>query len=110
MPLKAFSSKRGLFFTVKGPRALAKFHTEPRGTAPPLIGGGGYRRSQSGVSQRGRGGGAGEGGGWCPLSVWNLGSARGPFTVKKRPLFDENAFLNNTKLLNLECNDFEIVW
>ena len=26
-------------------------------------------------------------------SVWNLGSARGPFTAKKRPLFDENAFL-----------------
>ena len=25
------------------------------------------------------------------VSVWNLGSARGPFTVKKRPLFDENA-------------------
>ena len=24
-------------------------------------------------------------------SVWNLGSAQGPFTVKKRPLFDENA-------------------
>ena len=26
------------------------------------------------------------------MSVWNLGSARGPFTVKKRPLFDENTF------------------
>ena len=25
------------------------------------------------------------------MSVWNLGSVRGPFTVKKRPLFDENA-------------------
>ena len=23
--------------------------------------------------------------------MWNLGSARGPFTVKKMPLFDENA-------------------
>ena len=25
-------------------------------------------------------------------SVWNLGSARGPFTAKIRPLFDESAF------------------
>ena len=24
-------------------------------------------------------------------SVWNLGGARGPFTAKKRPLFDEHA-------------------
>ena len=34
------------------------------------------------------GGGRGWGGGG---SVWNLGSARGPFTAKKRSLFDENA-------------------
>ena len=27
------------------------------------------------------------------VSVWNLASARGPFTVQKRPLFDENALL-----------------
>ena len=47
---KAFSSKRDLFFTVKGPRALPKFHTEPRPQIP------------RGVSQNG---GRGRGGGVC---------------------------------------------
>ena len=35
------------------------------------------------------------------MSVWNLGSARGPFTVKKRPLFDENA-LKERKRISLQ--------
>ena len=39
-----------------------------------------------GFSVNGRGEVGGRG------SVWNLGNARGPFTVKKGPLFDENAF------------------
>ena len=36
---KAFSSKRGLFFAVKGPRALPIFHTDtpPPGHPPPLV-------------------------------------------------------------------------
>ena len=53
----------------------------------PLDTGGVHRKSQHGVSQK-RGGGEGAGGGLC---LWNLGSARGPFSVKKRPLSDENA-------------------
>ena len=32
---KAFSSKRGLFFTIKGPRALPKFHTDTTPPPPP---------------------------------------------------------------------------
>ena len=89
---KAFSSKRGLFFTVKGPCALPKFHANP----PPLFStpphrrvGRGTENPSRGSPKRGGGGGEGRGRG---VSVWNLGSARGPFTVKKRPLFDENAF------------------
>ena len=82
---KAFSSKRGLFFTVKGPRALPKFHTDPpppRPSPPPLL-----ETPHWDFQFPPRSCGEGRGGG----TVWNLGSAQGPFTVKKRPLFDENA-------------------
>ena len=65
---KAFHRKGAFFFTVKGPRALPKFHTEPpsRPSSPLLF-----------WETRGGGGG----------SVWNLGSAQGPFTVKKKAPF-----------------------
>ena len=74
LAIKAFSSKRGLFFTVKGPRALPKFHTEttppPLRPPPPPVG-----RPLTGIFGKspvweGPSGGGG--------SVWNLGSARGP--------------------------------
>ena len=93
--LKAFSSKRGLFFTVKGPRTLPKFRAEPPPPAPPHKKGllkipveGLLKKEGGGKGPGGGGGGAGGG-----VAVWNLGSARGPFTANKRPLFDENAFL-----------------
>ena len=83
--MKPFSSKRGLFFTVKGPRALPTFHTDtpPRAPPPPprLFG----RPPTVIFSHPPR-----AGGGWVRVE---FGSARGPFTVKKRPLFDENALM-----------------
>ena len=74
---------------VEGPRALPKFHTDPP-PRPSLPEGGGFTENLSrGLSkERGEGRGRGRGG---VVSVWNLGSVRGPFIVKKRPLFDENA-------------------
>ena len=46
-----------------------------------------------GVSQKRGGGGPGRGGG----SVWNLGIARGPFTVKKRKALLFPPLLNNVR-------------
>ena len=43
----------------------------------------------------GRGGGG---------TAWDLGSARGPFTVKKRPLLDENASETAREELNLKAS------
>ena len=56
---KAFSSKRGLFFTVKGPCALPKFHTDhpPSLPAPPHGGAGGVLLKIPKRGGRGRGGG-----------------------------------------------------
>ena len=76
---KAFSSKRGLFFAVKGPRALPKFHTHPPPGPSPQKG---VTENPSRGSPKRGGRGRGWGGGG---SVWNLGSARGPFTAKKAP-------------------------
>ena len=54
-------------------------------------GGGGFTENpHRGSPKRGRGG-RGRGGGGV-LVVGNLGSARGPFTVKKKTLFDEKRF------------------
>ena len=79
MKSRAFSSKRGLFFTVKGSRA------EGMG-----FGGvwGWVRRSgflTENLQGEGGGRGARDGGGrGCPLKGGC--GARGPFTAKKRPL------------------------
>ena len=69
---------------VKGPRALPKFHTAP---PPPL--GPSPKSHWWGLPILKRGGGAGGGGGGSVCV--ELGNARGPFTVKEGPLFDENA-------------------
>ena len=86
---KAFSSKRGLFFTVKGLRAIPKFHTDPPPRPP-------FGRPPTGIFSKHP---CGEGPGGGGLFVWSLGSARGPFTVKKRLLFVENALLFKAQLL-----------
>ena len=64
------------FFPVKGPRALP---APPPPRAPP------HKKGllEIPVGKERGGGGAGGGG----MSVWNLGSARGPFTAKKKAPF-----------------------
>ena len=85
---KAFSSKRGLFFAVKGLTRSANSTQTP----PPLSFGrppiGIFSKPPPPLSWGGTGGG---------VSVWNLGSAQGPFTAKKRPLCDENALFRNIR-------------
>ena len=81
---KAFSSKRGLFFTVKGPRALPKFHTDPPPLALPTGGGGGFTENPSRGSTKREGGGEGGGGGWCLCGIWGA-RARPLHCEKKAP-------------------------
>ena len=85
--IKAFSSKRGLFFHGKGASRAPKFHTDPPPQPLPTRGWVAENHSTGSPKEAGGGGGAGGGG----VSVWNVGSARGPFTLKKRPLFDQNS-------------------
>ena len=79
--LRRFHRKGAFFFTVKGPCALPKFHTVPPPAPPHRKGGGGTEIPVGGLPFQ-REGGDGAGG---EVSVRNLGSARGPFTVKQRP-------------------------
>ena len=90
--------EKGPFFTVKGPRTLPRFHAVPRPSQRE--GGGGFTENPSRGSPNKAGGEGPQGGG---LSVWYLGSARGPFTVKKRPLFDENALRECTRRCPRKC-------
>ena len=70
--------EKGPFFHGKG---ASRAPQTPHGTSPdgPSPKGGGFTENPSKGSPK-----TGEGGGL--VSVWNLGSARGPFTVRKRPL------------------------
>ena len=80
---KAFSSKRAFFFHGKGASRASQIPHRHRPPPPPPL------SFPAGIFSNPLFVGRGQGGGG---SVWNLGSARGPLTVKKRPLFDENAF------------------
>ena len=74
---KAFSSRRGLFFAVEGPRALPKFHTNR--PPPPSPRGGGLLKIPVGcLPKEGRG------------SVFSMEGGGGEC------LFDENAFKGDT--------------
>ena len=72
---KAFSSKRGLFFAVKGVCALPKFHTDPRPSPQK-----GVIENPSGGLLRGGGGGRG----W-----WGGGGVRVEFGKRATPLYRE---------------------
>ena len=81
---KAFSSKRGLFFTVKGPRALPKFHRHhppPPCPSPPFLG---FSVTPPPPPLWG---GAGREGGGGPCGIWGARKAplpwkKGPFSMK----------------------------
>ena len=90
---KAFSPKRGLVFTVNGPRhpplPTPKFPVDTPGPSPPLL--------LKGVLLKIPGGGgglpeSGEGGGGRIWGWGKGGGAEAPFTVETSPLFGENAF------------------
>ena len=76
--------EKGPFFHGKRPSRAPQIPHGPRAYPPPSRAWGLLKIPVGGLPKEGGGRGAGGG---------NLGSARGPFTVKKRPLFDENALL-----------------